>query len=41
MIPCDTDTRRNAAVCAALMTPGLRWGSSPVSVSTSSAIAAR
>ena len=41
MIPCDTDTGRSAAVSAALMTPGLRWGSSPVSDSTSSAIAAR
>ena len=41
MMPCDTDTSRSRAMSAALITPGLRWGSSPVSAATASAASAR
>ena len=41
IMPCDTDTRRSAAISASLITPGLTCGSSPVSRSTSAHIAAR
>ncbi len=41
MIPCDAETLRKPAISAPVMTPGLRCGSSPVSRSTISAIAAR
>ena len=30
MMPIETDTVRNARSSAALMTPGFKWGSSPV-----------
>ncbi len=41
IMPWDTDTWRSAAMSASLITPGLTWGRSPVSRSTSADIAAR
>ena len=40
-MPCDTETRRSAAMSASLITPGLTCGRRPVSRSTSAHIAAR
>ena len=36
MIPCDTETLRNSRRSSPVSTPGLAWGNSPVSFSTSS-----
>ncbi len=39
--PCETDTGRRRAISSADITPGLTCGNSPVSRSTSAAMAAR
>ncbi len=41
MIPIEAETRRSATRSSAVITPGLRCGSRPVSASTASAAAAR
>ena len=41
MIPCETETRRSAAISSRVSTPGLTWGSRPVSSNTSRAAWAR
>ena len=41
MIPCETLTRRSAAMSSALITPGFACGSRPVSRSTSAETSAR
>ena len=41
MIPCETETSRSRAMSSAVMTPGLAWGSSPVSSATIPATSAR
>ena len=41
MIPCETETSRSSSMSSRVMTPGLAWGSSPVSSATMPATSAR